>query len=136
MLETPATVLDPAAFLFGTLIGSFLNVCIHRIPSGESIAFPASHCPACGAAVRPYDNVPVLSWLLLLRARCRDCGTRISARYPAIELLAGAAALSSALAFGWSLHALFAFVFLAALIAITFIDLDHQIIPDVISLPG
>jgi leader peptidase (prepilin peptidase) / N-methyltransferase len=135
MFEMPAMLLLPAAFVFGTMIGSFLNVCIHRIPGGESIVFPASHCPACGAAVRPYDNVPVLSYLLL-RARCRDCGSRISARYPAIELLAGMAAVSSALAFGWSLHALFAFVFLAALIVITFIDIDHQIIPDVISLPG
>src|SRR5512147_1695774 len=119
MFETTAALdfFHPVAFVFGAMIGSFLNVCIHRIPSGESIVSPPSHCPACGAPVRPYDNVPVLSYLLL-RARCRDCGTRISARYPAIELLAGMAALSSAVQFGWSLHALFAFAFLAALIVI------------------
>ncbi|HVF67649.1 MAG TPA: prepilin peptidase, partial [Pyrinomonadaceae bacterium] len=82
----------PAAFfvavvgLFGALIGSFLNVVIHRVPRDESIAFPASHCPSCGTAIRPYDNIPVVSWAVL-RGRCRSCRAPISARYPAVELL-------------------------------------------------
>src|SRR5918995_4110199 len=74
-----------AAGLFGAVIGSFLNVVVHRVPLGESLVSPGSHCPACGAAVSPYDNVPIVSWLVL-RGRCRDCGARISARYPLVEL--------------------------------------------------
>jgi len=123
------------AFVLGAMIGSFLNVCIHRIPGGESIVFPASHCTSCRAPIRPYDNIPLLSWAVL-RARCRACGAPISARYPLVELLTGLSAVASAAAFGWSVQALVAFVFLAALVVVTFIDVDHQIIPDVISLPG
>src|SRR5918997_863734 len=75
-----------AAGLFGALVGSFLNVVAHRVPLGESIVSPGSRCPGCGAPVRPYDNIPVVSWLVL-RGRCRDCGTRISPRYPVVEAL-------------------------------------------------
>ena len=82
----PAAFLVAVVGLFGALIGSFLNVVIHRVPREESIAFPASHCPSCDAAIRPYDNIPVVSWAVL-RGRCRSCRSPISARYPAVELL-------------------------------------------------
>jgi leader peptidase (prepilin peptidase)/N-methyltransferase len=124
-----------AVFLLGAMVGSFLNVCIHRLPSGESIVFPASHCPRCQTAIAPYDNIPLFSYALL-RGQCRHCGAPIAWRYPAVELLGGLAAAGAVLHFGLSAHALVAFAFLAALIVVTFIDLDHQIIPDAISLPG
>lgn len=128
-------ILAAAVFVFGALVGSFLNVCIHRIPNGGSIAFPASHCPHCQEPIKPYDNIPILSYAVL-RGRCRACGTGISPRYPLVELLGGLAAVSAVLAFGPTAYALLIFAFLAALIVITFIDLDHQIIPDAISIPG
>jgi leader peptidase (prepilin peptidase)/N-methyltransferase len=124
-----------AVFVFGALVGSFLNVCIHRLPSDESIVFPGSHCPQCGTPIRPYDNIPIASYLVL-RGRCRRCHARISPRYPIVELLGGLAALGAAATLGVTAHALLAFAFLCALIVITFIDLDHQIIPDAVSLPG
>jgi leader peptidase (prepilin peptidase)/N-methyltransferase len=124
-----------AVFVFGALVGSFLNVCIHRIPGGESIAFPASHCPHCKVPIKPYDNIPVLSYLVL-RGRCRSCAAGIAIRYPLVEMLAGIAAVGALCAYGLSAEALLIFAFLAALIVITFIDLDHQLIPDAISLPG
>lgn len=124
-----------AVFIFGAVVGSFLNVCIHRIPSHESVAFPASHCPHCHAPIRPYDNIPIISYLLL-RGRCRQCAVSISRRYPLVEMLGGIAAVAAVSAFGLSAKALLVFAFLAALIVITFIDLDHQIIPDAISIPG
>ncbi len=130
-----AILLNMAAFVFGAMIGSFLNVCIWRIPEGKSIVFPASHCPKCGKSIRPYDNIPLLSWLIL-RGRCRDCGKPISARYPLVELLTALLSLAMFWKYGLSLPYVAAFVFTAALIVITFIDFDHQIIPDVISLPG
>jgi len=124
-----------AVFAVGAVVGSFLNVCIHRIPSGVSIAFPASHCPNCQTPIRPYDNLPIVSYLLL-RGRCRACATPISRRYPLVEMLAGIAGVAAVTRFGLSAEALLVFAFLAALIVITFIDIDHQIIPDAISLPG
>jgi len=130
-----ALMLLAAIFAVGAIVGSFLNVCIHRLPSGESIVFPASHCPRCGEAIRPYDNIPILSYLIL-RGRCRYCGGAISARYPVVELLGGLAAVGCVLELGVSAHALLTFAFLCALIVITFVDLDCQIIPDAISLPG
>jgi len=123
------------AFLFGLCIGSFLNVCIYRIPADLSIVRPASACPACGTTIRWYDNIPVISYLLL-RGRCRTCKNSISARYPMVELLCGLFALAVVLRFGWHLQSLIYFLFIAALLVITFIDIDHRIIPDVISLPG
>jgi leader peptidase (prepilin peptidase)/N-methyltransferase len=128
-------MIAPAVFVFGAVVGSFLNVCIHRIPNRASLAFPASHCPKCLHPVRPYDNIPILSYLLL-RGRCRSCGVAISIRYPLVEMLGGIAAVSVVAGFGFSAYALLAFAFLASLIVITFIDVDHQIIPDAISLPG
>ncbi len=128
-------MLQVAAFVFGAVVGSFLNVCIFRLPAEESIVFPPSKCPHCGTPIRPYDNVPILSYIVL-RGRCRACAATISARYPLVEALTGFAGLACVWRWGSSVEALVAFAFLAALIVVTFIDLDHQIIPDVISLPG
>jgi len=122
-------------FLVGLCIGSFLNVCIHRLPAGRSIVRPPSACTACGASIRWYDNIPLLSYLLLW-GRCRACKTAISPRYPIVELLTGLFALAVWQRFGWHPQALIYFGFVAALLVITFIDIDHRIIPDVISLTG
>ncbi len=124
----------PVAAVAGLLVGSFLNVCIHRIPLGRSIVFPGSHCPRCGAAIRAWDNVPVLSWLFL-RAKCRVCRGPISARYPAIELANGFLWLA---AVRWALSPVdfaAAAIFSSACLALVFIDFDHQILPDAITFP-
>lgn len=134
-----------AAFVWGALWGSFLNVVIYRLPRGRSLVRPGSHCPGCGHPVRPWDNVPILSWLLL-RGRCRDCRMSISPRYPLVE------GLTAALSVGvWARYVLFAppapfaanlaaylvfFSFAAALVAVTFIDIDLQIIPNSITFGG
>ena len=123
------------AFILGAVVGSFLNVCIWRIPEGLSIVTPASHCPDCGHPIRFYDNIPLISYLIL-RGRCRACGGRISLRYPFVEGLTALMALFLFWKFGLTLKFLAAFIFVSALILITFIDIDYQIIPDVISLPG
>lgn len=124
-----------AVFVFGAMVGSFLNVCIYRLPLRLSIVLPRSHCPACETPIRAYDNVPILSYLLL-RGRCRACGQAISARYPLIEALTGVTAVAAVLHFGWQPQLVVAFAFLCALIVVTFVDIDHQIIPDPVSLPG
>ena len=135
-----ATTVDPAfwigfAFLFGLVIGSFLNVVIFRLPEGQSIVSPGSHCPGCEAPIAWYDNVPVLSFLGL-RGRCRHCRLAISYRYPSVELLTGLVFALIAWRFGagWlmPLYALFA----AGLITAALIDFDRQLIPDEISLGG
>jgi leader peptidase (prepilin peptidase)/N-methyltransferase len=123
------------ALLFGLVIGSFLNVVIHRLPRGASLSRPGSHCTACGAPVRWYDNVPVLSWLLL-RARCRSCSSSISWRYPAVELATGLLFAAIAWRYGWQPMTPVWCAFGAALLACAVIDFDHQIIPDEISLGG
>jgi leader peptidase (prepilin peptidase)/N-methyltransferase len=123
------------AFVFGLCIGSFLNVCIHRLPSGQSIVRPPSSCPLCSTRIRWYDNVPLVSYLLL-RGKCRGCAAPISIRYPLVELLTGLSATAVFIRFGPSLSAAVYFIFIAALLVITFIDIDHRIIPDSISLPG
>jgi leader peptidase (prepilin peptidase)/N-methyltransferase len=123
-----------ATGLFGALIGSFLNVVAHRVPVGESLVSPGSHCPGCGAAVRPYDNVPVLSWLLL-RGRCRDCGTRISPRYPLVELLTAAAFAAVVAVNGFDEDLVLELPFVAALIALAAIDFDHRLLPNKIVYP-
>jgi leader peptidase (prepilin peptidase)/N-methyltransferase len=122
-------------FGIGLCIGSFLNVCIHRLPQGASIVSPPSACPGCGARIRWYDNLPVISYALL-RGRCRNCRAVISIRYPLVELLTGFFAVVVAIRFGWMWPSLIYFGFITALLVVTFIDLDHRIIPDVISLPG
>ncbi|MCA1622025.1 MAG: prepilin peptidase [Acidobacteria bacterium] len=127
-----------AAFVaaLGAIIGSFLNVVIHRVPREESIAFPASHCPSCGTAIRPYDNIPVVSWAVL-RGRCRSCRVPISARYPSVELLTAALfALTYALHSGLTLSLPFDLAFVAAIVALVFIDAEHMILPNVITYPG
>jgi leader peptidase (prepilin peptidase)/N-methyltransferase len=122
-------------FAFGAIVGSFLNVCIVRLPNERSIVRPPSHCPHCQAQLACYDNVPILSYLLL-RGRCRTCRARISPIYPTVEVLTGALAVALWLRLGPTLAFAGYFAFAAALVTITFIDLDHRIIPDVISLPG
>jgi leader peptidase (prepilin peptidase)/N-methyltransferase len=124
-----------SAGLFGLVTGSFVNVLVHRLPRGESVVRPASHCPACGAPVRGRDNIPVVSWLLL-NARCRDCRAPISARYPAVELTNGAL---------WSLcflrapsypDFLAAAFLVSACLALLLIDGEFQLLPDAITLTG
>jgi leader peptidase (prepilin peptidase)/N-methyltransferase len=121
--------------LFGLALGSFLNVVIARVPAGGSLLHPGSACPGCRAPLAWYDNIPVLSFVAL-RGRCRACGMRISWRYPLVELLTAAVLVSSYLAFGPSADFLVACALLPALIAMTAIDLQHQMIPDAITLPG
>ena len=126
----------PAAAAFGLIIGSFLNVVAYRLPRGESLATPGSHCPSCDAPVRPYDNVPLLSWLLL-RGRCRDCAQPIGSRYPLVEALT--AALFAAVAV---VHAhdttmlVLGLVLVAFLVPIALIDADLRIIPNKLTLPA
>jgi len=123
------------AFLFGLCVGSFLNVVIARLPVGRSIVRPGSACLQCGSSIAWYDNLPLLSYALL-RARCRQCRAPISWRYPAIELTCGVLFALACVSFSSSPRLVTALIFLAGLVAITWIDLDHQIIPDVLSLPG
>jgi leader peptidase (prepilin peptidase) / N-methyltransferase len=138
---TPAAS-DPGAwflwtvtFCVGAAIGSFLNVCIHRIPAEESVVHPGSRCPGCRAPIAWYDNVPIVSWLVL-GGRCRRCRTRIASRYPFVEAATGGLALLALWRLGATPPALVAFAFTAALLLITFIDFDHFFIPDEVSLPG
>jgi len=131
----PGLVIQIFAFIFGAAIGSFLNVCIYRIPLKKSIVSPPSACPQCGRQLPFYDNIPILSYILL-RGRCRGCGVSFSIRYPVVELLTALLAVVVYAAFGPTVESIVFFVFVAALIVITFIDLGYQIIPDVISLPG
>ena len=123
------------AGLFGLVVGSFLNVAIHRIPREESLVWPGSRCPACGAEIKATDNVPVLSYLLL-RGRCRNCKARISARYPAIEALTGLLFAASAYEFGIGLALLSALVLICVLIVLAGIDLEHRLLPNVIVVPA
>lgn len=127
--------LVPVAVLLGLIVGSFLNVVIWRVPRGESIVRPPSHCPACGSPIQPRDNVPVASWLAL-RGRCRHCHTSISARYPAIEVLTAAAfgAVTWRVGAHWELPA---FLYLSAvLISLAFIDYDTHKLPNALTLPS
>lgn len=128
-------VFELGVFLAGLSIGSFLNVVIARVPEGLSIVRPASRCPRCEKPIAWYDNIPLLGWLLL-RGRCRSCGLGISLRYPIVELLTGLLALALARRYGFDERVLLYFVFIALLIAISYIDLDHWIIPHVLSWPG
>lgn len=122
-------------FVFGLIIGSFLNVCILRIPAAESIVLPPSHCPKCGTAIKPYDNIPVVSWLVLA-GRCRKCKTRISPMYPIVELATGLLFLACYLAFGLTAEALKWAVFAALLIVLTITDLRERILPDNVNFLG
>lgn len=128
-------MIESIAFVIGLCIGSFLNVCIYRIPEGKSIVSPGSTCMACNQPIRFYDNIPVISYLLL-RGRCRNCHAPFSFRYPLIEILSGLFAAGAYLRWGLHPEAFIYYGFIAVLLVITFIDIDHYIIPDVISLPG
>lgn len=128
-------VLVLAILFLGAIIGSFLNVCIYRIPAEISIVSPPSRCPNCGASIRWYQNIPIFSYLML-RGKCGSCRVGISWRYPIVEALTGALFVLVFNSFQFSAATVVYWLFVAALIVITFIDLDHQIIPDVISLPG
>lgn len=123
------------SFCFGAIIGSFLNVCIYRIPSGQSIVTPPSRCSRCRSHIRWYQNIPIVSYLFL-RGRCASCDVPISIRYPLVEGITGLLFVLVFMQFGLTWITVVYWVFVAALVAISFIDLDHQIIPDVISLPG
>jgi leader peptidase (prepilin peptidase)/N-methyltransferase len=122
-------------FFLGAILGSFLNVCIYRLPKRESILSPPSHCPHCSEPIRFYDNIPIISYLLL-RGKCRHCKGHISFRYPVVEVLSSLLSLALLVKYGLTLQSLLFLLFSAALVIITFIDLDYQIIPDSISIPG
>lgn len=123
------------AAVAGLVAGSFFNVVIARLPRHESLLRPRSRCPHCGHPVRPYDNVPVVSWLLL-RGRCRDCGEPISGRYPLVELLTAALFAAVVIDTGANEHVWLGLALVAVLVPVAFIDLDHRIIPNAIVLPG
>ena len=123
------------AGVFGLLLGSFLNVVAYRLPRGESLAFPGSHCPSCETPIRPYDNVPVLSWLWL-RGRCRACHDSISARYPVVEATTALLLVAVVLAKGADNDAWLGLAFVLLLVPVTLIDLDHRIIPNKLMLLG
>jgi leader peptidase (prepilin peptidase) / N-methyltransferase len=123
------------AAVFGAVIGSFLNVVIYRVPLEESIVFPNSRCPSCGAVIAFYDNIPIISYVIL-RAKCRGCRQPISFRYPAVELLTALLFVAVAWHDGRSAALPFDLIFVSALVALMFIDAAHQILPDVITLPG
>ena len=135
MAELSSSFVATVAFLFGAAIGSFLNVCIYRLPIHESIVLPASHCRVCSTPLAWYDNLPLLSYLLR-RGRCRFCQTPFSFRYFLVELVTALLAVVLVRRFGLTITTVGYFAFSAALVVITFIDLDHQIIPDAVSLPG
>jgi leader peptidase (prepilin peptidase)/N-methyltransferase len=124
-----------AAFLFGLAFGSFLNVVIHRVPRDESIVFPASACPTCHKNIKGYDNIPVISWLLL-RGRCRFCREPIKPRYAAVELIVATLFLISFWRFGLSLSTVKYCVFSFLVTGLIFIDAEHKLLPDVLTLPG
>jgi len=135
MVESWLVLLVVLAAVGGLLVGSFLNVVAWRLPRGESLVAPGSHCPGCTHPVRPYDNVPVLSWLVL-RGRCRDCRTPISARYPLVEALTAALAAGVVLASDGLHDMLLGLVLVALLVPIALIDLDHRIIPNRLTAIG
>lgn len=129
------TILNLFSLLFGLILGSFLNVCIHRIPRKESLVRPPSACPQCNAKIRYYDNIPLIGYVVL-RGKCRFCKKPIPVRYPIVELLTGLLSMSLFVKYGLTPHYFLLFFFTASLVIVTFIDLHHQIIPDVISIPG
>lgn len=133
LLKTPA--FEVTALLVGLVVGSFANVCIHRLPRGESIVTPPSRCPRCAARIPPWDNLPLLGYLLL-GGRCRSCRAPISPRYPAVEAANGLLWLALAALFGPTIQTLLSMALVSALLVLALIDLDHQILPDAVTLPG
>jgi len=122
-------------FFFGAILGSFLNVCIYRLPKGQSILSPPSHCPHCGNSIKFYDNIPIFSYFILA-GKCRKCKKPISFRYPVVEGLSGLLSVALFMKYGPTVQFLLFLSFTSLLLIITFIDFDYQIIPDVISIPG
>jgi leader peptidase (prepilin peptidase)/N-methyltransferase len=123
------------ALVGGLVIGSFLNVVAYRLPRGESLVAPGSRCPSCAVAIRPYDNVPVISWLML-RGRCRACGAPIAARYPLVELATGLLYAAVVLTQDDAMDIVLGVLLVTVLVPVTLIDLDHRIIPNKITLPA
>ncbi|HUO75062.1 MAG TPA: prepilin peptidase [Solirubrobacteraceae bacterium] len=123
------------AAIGGLIVGSFLNVVAIRLPRGESLIAPGSHCPNCGTPIKPYDNVPVIGWLLL-RARCRSCGVPISARYPIVEALCGTLAVAVVLVKHSTVQIALGLVLIAVLVPVAIIDFEHRVIPNKITLPA
>lgn len=121
-------------FIFGAVVGSFLNVVIHRVPREESIVFPNSNCPKCKTAIKPYDNIPLVGWLML-GGKCRNCKEKISPRYPAVELLTALFFLLTYWQIGFTAFLPVALIFVASMIALIFIDAEHMILPNVITYP-
>jgi leader peptidase (prepilin peptidase)/N-methyltransferase len=132
-LESP--LWEWSALVLGLVVGSFANVCIHRLPRRESVGRPPSRCPQCGARIRPWDNVPVLSYLVL-RGRCRRCRAPISARYPLVEAANGAAWFGLAVLMGPTPRTVAMMALVTTLLVLSLIDLDWQILPNVITIPG
>lgn len=132
---TPDSIAVVVFAWLGLAVGSFLNVCIHRIPLGGSVVSPASRCPGCGYQLRWFDNIPVVSWVVL-RGRCRSCSTAISIRYPIVELVTMGVFLMHWWVFGWTLLMAVRLVFACTLIVLFAIDLEHHLLPNVITLPG
>ncbi|MBW1614586.1 MAG: prepilin peptidase [Deltaproteobacteria bacterium] len=122
-------------FILGAIIGSFLNVCIYRLPKRESLLFPSSHCTHCNEPIKFYDNIPIVSYIIL-GGKCRRCKKHISVRYPVVEGLSGLLCIALFIKYGLTIQSLLYFLFAASLLIITFIDIDYQFIPDIISIPG
>ncbi|NPA95030.1 MAG: prepilin peptidase [Thermodesulfobacteria bacterium] len=135
LLDIPTPLLGTFIFLVGLCVGSFLNVCISRIPAKESVVYPASRCPRCGHTLAWWENIPIVSYIFL-KGKCSGCKARISIQYPIVELLTGLVALWLWKRFGLGWEFVVYFIFSCSLIVVSFIDLEHKIIPDVISLPG
>lgn len=122
------TTICLGAFILGLFIGSFLNVCIYRIPKGESVVWPPSHCPECGEKIKPYDNIPIISYLIL-KGRCRSCGERISIQYPIVELLTGLLTAAAVCRFGLTFSTLYYLILTYYLIVVSFVDLKTMEVP-------
>ena len=129
------TAVVGSVFIFGLIIGSFLNVCIYRLPRKESVAWPSSHCPLCGSAISALYNIPILSYILL-KGRCRSCKSPISIRYPLVELLTGALFSLVVSRYHLSPYALISLAFTAILIVGSIIDIEHRIIPNILNYLG
>ncbi len=132
---TTETITIVVLALIGASIGSFLNVCIYRLPRRESLVWPASHCTSCGRTLSWYENVPILGWMAL-RGRCRTCGERISIVYPIVEVVTAAVFVAGYLIYGWTPLLAVRLLFACAMIVLFVIDLQHQILPNVITIPG
>jgi leader peptidase (prepilin peptidase)/N-methyltransferase len=122
-------------FIVGSVVGSFVNVVIYRLPRGESVVWPGSKCSSCGVSIKAYNNIPIISWFVL-RGKCADCGAPYSFRYPMVELITALLFTACYAKFGLTVPGVIYSALCAALVAIVFIDIDHLIIPDVITLPG